>query len=117
MTTFIITDFGAIGDGQTLDSPAIQKAINAAATKGGTVVVPPGVFLCGTIHLKSRVTLHLWQGATILGSPNLSDYTEETWGHHDDRTPYHLIFAAGNHGAINDIKSLSLSIDENAVQI
>lgn len=90
---FDVTTFGTRGDGKTLDTAAVQAAIDAAAKEGGTVLVPPGTYLCGTIHLRSRVTLHLAQGATILGSPNLSDYVAHSWGHHDDRTPFHLIFA------------------------
>jgi hypothetical protein len=92
---FVVTDFDAIGDGKTLCTRALQAAIDAAAVAGGTVVVPPGVFLTGTIFLKSRVTLELRRGAKILGSPNLSDYVEVRWGHHMDRTPYHLVMADG----------------------
>jgi hypothetical protein len=90
-----ITDHGAVGNGVTLNTKAIQKAIDAAhAAGGGTVRVPAGDFLTGTIELKSRVTLHLGQGARLLGSPDLADYPARTWGHHDDRLPYHLIYAS-----------------------
>lgn len=68
-------DFGAVGDGKAKDAPAIQKAIEAAhAAGGGTVVVPNGVYLCGTVRLLDNVTLHLAEGATILGSPDIRDY-------------------------------------------
>lgn len=97
MTRYNVHDYGAVGDGTTLNTQAIQAAIDAAAVQGGTVVVPAGVFLTGTIQLKSRVTLHLAQGAQLLGSPNLADYTAHSWGHHDDRTPYHLVFAEDAH--------------------
>ena len=51
--------FGAKGNGVTLDTAAIQRAIDDAAGRGGgTVTVPPGVYLCGTIHLKSHITLN-----------------------------------------------------------
>src|ERR1019366_7110062 len=50
--------FGAKGDGKTLDHQAINRAIAAAANMGGgTVVVPPGIYLCGSIHLQSNIHL------------------------------------------------------------
>ncbi|MBZ5497458.1 MAG: glycoside hydrolase family 28 protein [Acidobacteriia bacterium] len=59
--------YGAAGDGKTLDTPAVDKAIDAAvAAGGGTVRFPAGKYLCYTIHLKSNVALYLDQGATIL---------------------------------------------------
>ncbi len=61
--------FGATGDGTTLDSPAIDKAIAAAAAAGGgTVRFPAGSYLSYTIHLKSKVTLFLDQGAVIVAA-------------------------------------------------
>ena len=61
--------FGAKGDGKTLDTPAINKAIdNAASAGGGTVRFPAGVYLSVSIHLKSNITLYLDQGATILAA-------------------------------------------------
>lgn len=91
-----IQDFGAVADGQTLNTPAIQKAIDqAAAAGGGTVFVPPGCYLAGTVFLKSHVTLELAHGATLLGSPRLEDYQAVRWGHHMDRTPWHLVMADG----------------------
>lgn len=92
-TVFRITDFGAVGDGKTLNTKAIQAAIDAAAASGGEVVVTAGSFLTGTIFLRSHTTLNLLHGARILGSPSLSDYTAVRWGHHMDRTPWHLIVA------------------------
>jgi polygalacturonase len=63
-----VLDFGAVPDGKTLATEAIQKAIDhCAAAGGGTVAVPPGVFLTHTVFLKSGVNLHLQQGAVILG--------------------------------------------------
>jgi polygalacturonase len=65
-----VRDFGATGDGKTLDSPAIDRAIAAAAeTGGGTVHLPAGIYLSGSIHLKSNIHLYLDAGATILGAP------------------------------------------------
>lgn len=72
------TDYGATGDGRRLDSPAIQKAIDACAEAGGgTVLIPAGTYRCGTIVLKDHVVLNLEAGATILGSDDLADYSEE----------------------------------------
>jgi hypothetical protein len=91
---FLITDYGAIGDSETINTDAINAAILAAhKAGGGAVVFPVGTFMTGTVHLKSNVTLQLNHGAVLLGSPNMEDYTKEKWGHHDDRFPYHLIYA------------------------
>ncbi len=61
--------FGARGDGQTLDTPAVNRAIEAAAAAGGgTVHFPAGTYLCFSIHLKSNIALYLDQGATILAA-------------------------------------------------
>jgi polygalacturonase len=66
---FDVRTYGAAGDGKTVDSPAINKAIEAAAaTGGGTVVFPPGNWLSFSIHLKSNVSLYLAQGATIVAA-------------------------------------------------
>src|SRR4051794_33814308 len=70
-----IRDFGAKGDGQTVNTKAIQAAIDAcAASGGGTVVVPSGDFRTGTLQLKSYVTLQLSAAGRILGSTNRADY-------------------------------------------
>ncbi len=67
---FNVRDFGAAGDGKALDSPAINKAIDAAAQAGGgTVLLPAGTYLSGSIHLKSNIHLRIDAGATILGAP------------------------------------------------
>ncbi|MBI3368653.1 MAG: glycoside hydrolase family 28 protein [Burkholderiales bacterium] len=66
--------FGARGDGQTLDTQALQSAIDAAAGSGGTLDLPPGSYLTGALFLKSGLTLQLARGATLLGSPQLHDY-------------------------------------------
>lgn len=63
---FDIRAYGAVGDGKAIDSPAINKAIEAAAAAGGgTVVIPAGNFLCFSVRLKSNVGLYLAQGSTI----------------------------------------------------
>jgi len=75
LAVFDIRNYGAVGDGVKLNTVAIQTAIDAAnAAKGGTVLVPAGTFVCGTIELKSNVTFHLAVNATLLGSPKPEDY-------------------------------------------
>jgi alpha-L-rhamnosidase len=72
-----ITDSGVVGDGTTLNTAAIQKAIDRlAAHGGGTLVIPPGNFLSGAIFLKPGVNLHLDKGAVLQGSTNIADYPE-----------------------------------------
>src|SRR2546426_5293279 len=64
-----VRTFGAKGDGKTIDTPAINKAIETAASSGGgTVRFPAGTYLSFTIRLKSHVALYLDQGATILAA-------------------------------------------------
>ena len=66
---FEVRAFGAKGDGKTLDSPAVNKAIDAAAAAGGgTVRFSAGTYRCFSIRLKSNVALYLDQGSTILAA-------------------------------------------------
>ncbi len=100
--TYDVRTFGATGDGETRDTPAIQKAIDTCSAAGGGVVLLRGGdksrYVAGTLYLKSNVTLHIDDGATLLGSPHIEDYTTDT-----DRTMYRgepymnrcLIFAKG----------------------
>ncbi len=72
---FNVRDYGALGDGQTMDTAAINKAIEACSTAGGgRVDLPAGNYLSGTVRLRSDVDLHLQAGATLLGSSDLKDY-------------------------------------------
>jgi len=67
--SFDVRAFGAKGDGKALDTPAVNKAIDAAAAAGGgTVHFSAGTYRCFSIHLKSNVALYLDQGATILAA-------------------------------------------------
>jgi polygalacturonase len=66
---------GIVGDGRTLNTAAIQKAIDGcSAAGGGTISFPAGHYLTGTIQIKSNVTLRLAKDATLLGSTNVADY-------------------------------------------
>jgi polygalacturonase len=72
-----IRERGATGDGQSLDTQSIQKALDdCAASGGGQVFFPPGNYLSGTIHLRSGVTLYLDAGARLLGTTNLALYSQ-----------------------------------------
>lgn len=72
---FNIMEYGAVNDGKTLTTAAIQKAIDAcAANGGGMVYVPKGEFLVGTLNLKSNVDFHLETGATIVATTDLTQY-------------------------------------------
>ncbi|MDP4284172.1 MAG: glycoside hydrolase family 28 protein [Bacteroidota bacterium] len=74
-TEYNVKDFGAIGNGITLDTKAINQAIDTIASKGGgTLRFPAGTYLSGSIRLKSNITLYLDQGAIIEASSNVSDY-------------------------------------------
>jgi polygalacturonase len=87
---FDVRKYGAAGDGKTVDTPAVNRAIEAAAAAGGGVVVfPAGTYLCFSIHLKSHVHLHLDQGSTILAadSPIPGQSTGYNGGTYDAAEP------------------------------
>lgn len=79
-----VKDFGAVGDGKTLDTKAIQNAIDS----GGMVVIPEGTYLTGTLYLKSNGGLYLEPGAKLLASHNREDYNKA------DYCPQNKIFEA-----------------------
>jgi len=85
---FNIVEFGAIGDGTTLDTAAIQKAVDSCAEQGGgRVVVPAGTYRSGPIMLKDNIEFHLAAGSLIRGSRNMDDYPcldFEAQGYHID---------------------------------
>lgn len=73
--TFNIVDFGAVADGKTINTTAINNAISQAnESGGGTVLIPEGIFLTGAIHLKNNVRLHLEENATVIFSVDPKDY-------------------------------------------
>ena len=74
-TVYNVLDFGAKGDGKTLDSPSINKAIEEAAAKGGGMIYfPAGSYLAVSIRLKSNISLYLEQGSTILAASTADGY-------------------------------------------
>jgi len=99
--------FGALGDGKTPDTPAINRAIEAAAVAGGTVYFPAGNYLCYSIHLKSKVALYMEQGATIVAADPAADPAQsydgaesnKSWENYQDYGHNHwhnsLIWAEG----------------------
>jgi len=90
---FNVKDFGAKGDGKTIDSPAINNAIDSASSSGGgTVIFPAGTYASYSIHLKSNITLQLEPGAVLLAAntesgtgydaPEPNDYSKfQDFGH------------------------------------
>lgn len=90
-----VKDYGAVGDGRTLDSPAINAAIEAALKDGGgKVVVPAGTYLCGSIRMKSNIELNIQAGATILAAPaSMKAYDEsEVFGFPEYQDGGHTYF-------------------------
>lgn len=72
---FDVTEYGAVGDGVTLNTEAIQKAVDTCAgAGGGRVVIPPGKFLTGPIMLKSNINVEIMAGATLLASTDIDAY-------------------------------------------
>lgn len=95
-----VKNFGAKGDGRTLDTRFIQQAIDkAASARGGRVDVPAGIYKIGTLILKTGVELHLQQGAVLLGSPDYRDYTavkqQMSSRTRDLYAKYFMLFAEG----------------------
>lgn len=88
-----IVDFGAVGDGKTLNTTIIQRAIDScASTGGGTVRIPKGTFITGTLILKSKINLHLDPGAELKGSSRIDDYKKYQRPGYDE-TRYGIIYA------------------------
>lgn len=77
---FNVIEFGAKADGESVDTKAVQAAIDAAtANGGGTVVIPSGkIVVTGTIYMKGYVTLRVENGATLKGSAHIADYADDT---------------------------------------
>ncbi len=87
---FNVRTYGAAGDGKTVDTPAINRAIEAvAASGGGTLLFPAGTYVCFTIRLRSNVDLYLSRGCTILAadSPKSGETTGYNGGTYDPAGP------------------------------
>ncbi|ACS84017.1 glycosyl hydrolase family 28 protein [Musicola paradisiaca] len=93
-----ITHYGAKGDGTTLNTTAIQNAINACNT-GCRIDIPAGVFKTGALWLKSDMTLNLMEGATLLGSENAADYPAayQIYSYSSQMRPASLLNAIDKH--------------------
>ena len=103
-----IRTFGAKGDRTTIDTAAVQAAIDACATDGGgKVLVPAGTFTIGTVELKSNITLHIAAGGTLLGSGDGKQY------HAVDAIPLHgdTTLNDGNWALLFAVKAKNLSIE------
>ena len=103
---FFVTKYGAVNDGKTINTKAIQKAIDEANKQnGGIVVFTKGMFLTGSIRLKSGVKLLLEEGAVLLGSTDPRDYLEienaPISPKTDDNSKLALLLA-------NDVKDISI---------
>jgi Glycosyl hydrolases family 28 len=106
--TYNIRDFGAKGDGKTLDTAALQAAIDACnKDQGGTVLVPAGVFVIGTVEMKSNVTLHIAAQGKLLGSTDGKQY------HAVDAIPLHgdTTLRDGNVGLIFAVNAENVTIE------
>lgn len=105
--------YGARGDGQTLDTAAIQRAIDDCSGKGGAVLLSGGTFLSGTIVLKDHITLRIMPGAVLQGSPRVEDYVAyppqdvpaifvDGSTQNKGNGPFHLIHAQNAHDVAID---------------
>ncbi|KXB43044.1 polygalacturonase [Bacteroidales bacterium KA00344] len=82
-----LKDFGAVGDGLTMNTEAFRKAISALNKQGGgRLVVPAGIWLTGLISLKDNIDLHLERNALVVFSPNKTDLIPIVDGKPDDKT-------------------------------
>jgi polygalacturonase len=97
-----IVDYGAVADGRTINTRAIQAAVDECAGRGGgTVLVPTGVWVTGSVALKSQVSLRLEAGATLRGSSNIDDYPANGFKHLE----------------MGDTRSLLWAISQNDISI
>jgi polygalacturonase len=110
-----ILNFGAVADGKTMNTKAIQAAIDQCSKTGGTVTIPDGTFLTGALRLKTNVNIHLADNALLMGSGHFVDYPNNIiksrvrpGGGGEARTNKALLFADGEsnividgHGTIN----------------
>jgi alpha-L-rhamnosidase len=99
---FRVTDFGAKGDGRTLNTAAIQRAVDACAVAGGgAIVIPRGIFLSGSIFLKPGVGLQIERDGVLRGSGDYADYPltlRRFVESQPEALRWALVNASGNHG-------------------
>src|SRR5262249_42029554 len=87
-TVFDVRHFGAVGDGKTIESPAINRAIEAARRKGGTVYIPAGAYACYSLRLKSWVAIYIEQGATLLAADTPHEGTSAGYDPAESNAPW-----------------------------
>ncbi|HUJ10462.1 MAG TPA: glycoside hydrolase family 28 protein [Verrucomicrobiae bacterium] len=99
-----VRDFGAKGDGETKDTAAVQKALDACmAAGGGTVLVPSGDYLIGSVVVGSNTVLQLERGANLSGSPDIADYPLA-------RVRWEGEFAEGHRALLSSAKADNITI-------
>src|SRR6185437_10726384 len=101
-TEALITDFGAVADGNSVNTKAIQDAIDhLAARGGGTVIIPRGIFVSGALFFKPKVHLHLQAGAVLRCSTDMANFPARRTrieGHFEDKFTPALINATNCDG-------------------
>ena len=102
---FDVRKFGAQGDGRTKDTKALQEAMDEAGRSGGTVYLPPGRYLSGTIRFKSHVTIFLDAGTTLIFSPDRGDF--DPYEKLSDEIPCSVECEAADSGEIPDTNDRS----------
>lgn len=91
---FSVEDFGAVGDDNTLNTKAIQAAIDACAAEGGgTVLFPKGVFVSGTLQMRGGITYRFERGAVLKGSGDMADYWDNGFVHREMGQTISLLWA------------------------
>src|SRR5262245_56206994 len=89
-------DFGACGDGETVCTAALQRALDSAAeVGGGTIVVPPGKYLTGSLRMRSNVTLHLESGSVLVAAREVAAFPFITSRWEGSAEPSHAGLIAG----------------------
>lgn len=92
--TVSITKYGAIGNGVQVNTSAIQSAVDECADSGGgIIIIPSGVYVTGTIELKSNIHLYLSPGAILRGSSNINDYIPNPFYHNEFKKTTSLLWA------------------------
>lgn len=105
-----VQSYGAVADGKTLCTAAIQSAIDAcAAAGGGRVTVPAGTYKTGTLWLLSGVELHLELGAELLASENFDDYNDIDAYEQNDTSPIHEQWVGKNLIVAHEVENVAIT--------